>query len=88
MEYPLITLIGQANNEVAQLNALQQVLAPYESYIATGWWFVWFITGFILIRFVYQRGMRNVPHENDLYTKNSSKHERTNNGFGYPIDIQ
>ena len=40
------------------LDTLQQFLAPHIQDLISFWWFVWIMTAFALIRFVYVHGVR------------------------------
>lgn len=56
---PLIPLQTLAGNDVPHLNALQSLLFGHLEIIITFWWFVWFITLIVVIRYVLVYGNRD-----------------------------
>lgn len=56
---PTIVLNELIGNSPPQLNTLQSFLLPYTEPLVVFWWFVWFVTAIVLIRYVYIHGVRD-----------------------------
>ncbi len=65
---PTIALTALSGNDVPHLNALQELLVPYTTQIIVFWWFAWFITCAVVIRFVLVHGKRGARTNRDLYS--------------------
>jgi hypothetical protein len=64
----VVTLMGQYDNGHAELNALQEMLAPYTYEMSVFWWFAWFVTLFAVIRYAYRHGVYKDSGDRNLYT--------------------
>ena len=61
---PLIALKELVGNDVPHLNALQLFLSPHLTLIITLWWFVWFMTLIVIIRYAIVHGRASAEDKN------------------------